>query len=218
VLDRGESLTRRGARVCTPGGRGDSGGLARAGKTVGGIGIDRDSATGAGWPPRKDADFRRARARRADRRARQTADVQTIRQRRARAKSRGCIRQAGDADDQATSRALIAEVARLLPHLRDGPEVVMCRRKLPVGSVAARGAVAGAALRVSPDICGRQGDRRCSATRTAGGRAQPHLGGVRSDAARADRGAARDDHDAIEWMSVESAEMTSAINAVPRVR
>lgn len=181
--------------------------LARAGHEV--IGIDRDAATverlRAGQAPIAEPgldDLLRAHADRlaftTDPAAAARADVAWI-----------AFDTPVDAEDRADVELVIGEVARLLPHLRDGA-VVIVSSQLPVGSVARLEGL-------RPDV-----DFACSPENLRLGKAiavfcDPDrvVVGVRSEAARARiTELLAPITSRIEWMSVESAEMTKhAINA-----
>lgn len=181
--------------------------LARAGHTV--IGIDRDAPTVAGLAAGKAPiaepgldDLLAAHADRlrftTDPAAAAAADVAWI-----------AFDTPVDADDRADVEGVIAEVARLLPHLRDGA-VVIVSSQLPVGSVARLEALRpGLHVACSPENLrlGKAIAVFCDPDRV--------VVGVRNEAARAAITALLAPITArIEWMSVESAEMTKhAINA-----
>ena len=181
--------------------------LARAGHQV--IGIDRDAAVIAalrgGTPPVAEpglGELLREHAARleftTDPAAAARADVAWI-----------AYDTPVDADDRADVELVVGEVARLLPHLRDGA-VVIVSSQLPVGSVARLEAIRpGLAFACSPENLrlGKAIAVFCDPDRV--------VVGVRDDAARAVIAELLAPITTrIEWMSVESAEMTKhAINA-----
>jgi UDPglucose 6-dehydrogenase len=114
-----------------------------------------------------------------------------------------------DADDRADVELVIAEVARLLPHLRDGA-VVIVSSQLPVGSVARLEAMRpGVHFACSPE------NLRLGKAIAVFGDPDRVVVGIRDEAARPVITALLAPITSrIEWMSVESAEMTKhAINA-----